>query len=534
MRKFIPAILSGVLMGTTFIPFPPWATLFCYVPLWLYLWNHCSNWKEGFFAGWWTQFVLSLIGFHWIYWVGIEFGHLPWPIALLGLLGFSALVHTYIAFASALGIYLRRQRGLSSFSFFVVMALLFSLSERLWPSIFPWNLGYTFLWAKLPLIQFADVIGFEGLSTLCLLFQAALASLWVTRKDRSSKKTLALFATMCGAFVAMNILGLFWKTRVQLPDAQIEALVVQANIGNLEKIQAEKGRGYQLSIIDDHLQLMRDFRINKPDLFNSSDVIIWPETAFPDFLDREHLGFSRPSYLLRAMTDFQKPFLGGAYSRENREFPLESLDYNALFLLNPDGSSLSPPYRKTHLLIFGEYLPLTDTFPFLLKWFPFVSNFGRGPGPSLLKQNLKKSADNSSLNSELLWGAQICYEGLFPRFTRELSHKGAQILINVTNDSWFGKSFEPYQHMTMTLARAIETRLPLIRSTNTGITTVMLADGTQLESSPLHKEWVGHYRVPYVQNPEPTFYVKYGHLDSWIWTFLLFGLILYPKAKRTL
>lgn len=529
MNKYFPALLSGVLMGTTFIPFPPWATFFCYVPLWIFLWNSKTTLKEGFVAGWWTQFILSLIGFHWIYQLGIEFGHLPWPVALGGLLGFAVFVHTYIAFASVLGVFLKNKVRLTALPFFLVMALLFSLFERFWPSIFPWHLGYTLLWAKLPISQLGDIVGFEGLSTLCLLTQAGVAYVWLERKRLGKKKIFAIGASVAVGFLLLNILGHFKKLNLKKPDSSVEALVVQANIGNFEKIQAEKGRGFQFSVIDDHLNLMREFRDSKPDLFTKVDVIIWPETAFPDFLDSNYLTFSRPSYLVSSLQHFQKPFLGGAYSRESREFPLRPLDYNALFLLNPDGSSLSPPYRKTHLLIFGEYLPLSDRFPILLDWFPFVASFGRGPGPSLLKQNVKDL--NTSSESELRWGAQICYEGLFPAFSRGLSLKGAQVIVNVTNDSWFGKYFEPYQHMTMTLARAIETRLPLVRSTNTGISTVMLADGTQLEASPIHKPWIGYFEVPYLQNPEPTFYVKFGHLDVWVWTFLLFGLLLRPRQK---
>ena len=108
-------------------------------------------------------------------------------------------------------------------------------------------------------------------------------------------------------------------------------------------------------------------------------------------------------------------------------------------------------------------------------------------------------------------GPQICYEGLFPDFSRSLSDQGAQIFVNVTNDSWFGTSAEPYQHLFMTLARGIEFRRPVVRATNTGISAAMRADGTLLDLSPLHTEWTRLYEIPYRKVPHPTFYQEYGY-----------------------
>ena len=115
-----------------------------------------------------------------------------------------------------------------------------------------------------------------------------------------------------------------------------------------------------------------------------------------------------------------------------------------------------------------------------------VADFKRGPGPSIKNYNGIKI------------GPQICYEALYPSFSKGLSDLGAEIIVNVTNDSWFGWWQEPYQHLYMTLARGIEFRRPVIRSTNTGISTVMLANGKILEKSPIGEEWQQNYRIPYL------------------------------------
>ena len=102
------------------------------------------------------------------------------------------------------------------------------------------------------------------------------------------------------------------------------------------------------------------------------------------------------------------------------------------------------------------------------------------------------------------------------------------MIINVTNDSWFGKHFEPYQHLYMTLARAVEMRRPLVRATNTGITTAILASGQVLQHSPLHSEWIGRFDVPYKKNPPHTIYEKIA--GFWIWALAFVSLLLIGLA----
>jgi apolipoprotein N-acyltransferase len=184
---------------------------------------------------------------------------------------------------------------------------------------------------------------------------------------------------------------------------------------------------------------------------------------------------------------------------------------------------VQPTYNKSQLLAFGEYLPFGETFPFLYKLVPFVGTFERGPGP--VTQNVPL------VSGKLVkLGPQICYESLDPEFSRELAQGGSEIIFNVTNDSWFGDWAEPYQHLYMTLARGIENRRPLVRGTNTGISSVILANGTVMEQSKMNERWMQNFSVGYQQNPELTFYTRWGH---WDWTILVLALffIIY-RSKR--
>ncbi|WP_413582086.1 apolipoprotein N-acyltransferase [Bdellovibrio sp. HCB288] len=509
------ALLSGILVGTSYIPLPPWALLFCYAPLWISVSGNNSSapLKKAFWSGWWTQFTLTAIGFHWIAYTAHEFGAMPWVVSFAALLLFCAFMHLYIPAATTLGVFLKKKFNLSQTQTLFTIALSHALLERIWPVIFDWNLGYTLLAAHIPAYQWADVIGFAGLSAVILLLNAWVASIWI-----GFKKSLHSFGQITALLVLLIALvagGHFHKSKWDHFDREFKATIIQANIGNSDKIQAEQGRGAQDFITRKFTKMTLDAAQKFPD----TDLFVWPETAFPDYLDQRLLNRKHSQTLARELVNLQQPILAGAYSRSPVVDPhRDEATFNALFLIDGRGNNLDSPYLKTNLLAFGEYLPLSEKFPIMLKWLPFISNFGRGTGPRALNWNHNEDS--------IRLGGQICYEGLDPAFSRGLAAANTDILVNVTNDSWFGRTFEPLQHMYMTLARGIEIRRPLIRSTNTGISTVMLANGDLQQTSPLHEEWTGQFAVKYLKNAPATAYVQWGHYDWLVLLFALFGIVL--------
>jgi apolipoprotein N-acyltransferase len=422
-------------------------------------------------------------------------------------------MHLYIPVATALAWWLRKRRKLTLGASLIAVAILHSLFERMWPtSIFPWNLGYPLLWGGLSLAQWADVVGFAGLSTMLLLLNAWVAWLWNSRSNirRVSWNCSVILIIFAALSMGAQLRARPWRGT----DGQLNALVVQANIGNREKIRAEKGKAFQREIIDRFISLSQKGLQNAPE----TELLVWPETAFPGYLDDSFAGQRLQLHLKHALKALGRPLLTGAYSKESNAF------FNAMFLVDSGGELLSPPYRKTILLAFGEYLPFSGKFPILREWLPFVANFGRGQGPmvfSLLRTEKKP----------LLLGGQICYEGLFKSLTRGLAAKGARILVNVTNDSWFGDISEPWQHLYMTFAQAIETRRPLLRVTNTGISSAIMADGTILDRSPLREEWTGLYKIGFLEDPPQSFYVSVGHLDWIVWLAIV--LIIFLKRSES-
>lgn len=525
-RPFLLAILSGILVGTSYIPFPGWALFFCYSPLWiatLELNLKNSSFKKIFFAGWLTQFILTLIGFNWIYYVSSEFGQLPWFLSLSALLLFASAMHIYIPLSLVFSSWvIRRQKISSRLIQLGIFAFSLSFFERLWPSIFEWNLAYSLLWMKVPLFQLADVIGFWGLSTVILLTQAVLTFCFLIRKTEKQKSIL-FFVTLIMTLIILTRMGVYKEEKWSKTDSTIQFGVVQGNIGNAEKIYSEKKDQFQPYILSIYTDLTAAHLKENP----KTEIMLWPETALPFALDSYyHQRFLQHS-LFEKVQSWNLTLLTGSYSQSQtkHDYLGNRLTRNSVFFLGPHQQLLAEPYHKTALLVFGEYMPLGEQFPFLYQLLPFVGVYERGHGPSPKRVELRNGR-------YVTLGPQICYESLDSAFSRKLAAQGSEILFNVTNDSWFGWWAEPFQHNIMTLARAVEVRRPLVRATNTGISSAILANGQQLENSPIGKPWAHTFKISYLKEAPQTFYTIMGHWDWVLWAILFGILIIKGKYVR--
>lgn len=481
-------VLSGLCIGTSYIPFPPWAALFGFVPLWLF-WLRQDRLKPVILGGLLTSFTFTLIGFNWVAHTLHEFAQIPWLFAVLGLLLYALLTNLYLPCAGLVWFYSKKLGRVTPTLSLVLMALLTILAEYFSYTLFDWNLGYTWYGAGLPIYQWAEFIGFTGLSAVTLLGNLGLALAWLSRNRVLGK---ALVGIVVISFGLLNGGGLWLASRLPEPDALFRPLLVQANIGSSQKLAAELGHPASDDIIARHMALTEKALSHYEK--NTVDAVIWPETAFPAFLGAEFNHSDKAQLLSQFVKTQQLPLITGAFGVDMAV----ELMTNGLFVLGADGQLSSKHYNKTQLLALGEFIPGETYFPILRQWLPATGHFARGQGPSTLL----------TVN-DVQFGAQICYESLFPAFSKALADLGAQVIINVTNDSWYGTWQEPYQHMYMTLARSVEFRRPVIRVTNTGITTVALASGEILQQSPLHQEWSGVYQVAYRKQPSPTFYQQH-------------------------
>jgi apolipoprotein N-acyltransferase len=501
-------ILTGILIGTSYIPFPPWAIFFGLAPLFLF-WTKAKSPWHAFFGGWISQFILTLIGFHWIAYTAVEFGHFPIWFGAFVLIGFASIAHLHYALAGLFGVWLSKRFSFGPIAQITLYALVFALCDHRFPMIFPWHLGYPWLWGNFPGAQFADVIGFEGLNIFTIMINACLALAIYAWSQPKKTVSYASVGLGISTIVILNLLGLGRADKWKTTDSEVNVLAVQGNIGNFDKLMAEKGDRFRDPIVDKYIRMTTEAIAQHPD----ADVVVWPETSFPSVLDAEFKNDMYASRVRAMVRQTQKPLLAGAYSYERSN----KSTYNGFFFV--DGTeNMRPPYRKSILLVFGETFPFSDYIDYMSKLFPNQGSFGRGTGPTLMPITV---AGGKNLNV----GPQICYEGLYPWFSAKLAAGNAQIMVNVTNDSWFGKNFEPYQHMYMTLARAIEFRRPLVRATNTGITTAILASGEMLERSPIDQEWSGMFKIRYLADSPHTFYEKIAGQWGWALVISLISLV---------
>jgi apolipoprotein N-acyltransferase len=235
------------------------------------------------------------------------------------------------------------------------------------------------------------------------------------------------------------------------------------------------------------------------------DFLVWPETAYPSTFRTPMTpdDLARDERVENFVRDRGFPLLFGGYDRADGK------DFNAFFALSPPENNLRV-YRKNILLLFGEYVPFTENSRFFQKLFPQIANFGRGIGPDVLPVRI--SPERSVRLSPI-----ICYEALFPDYVIEAANKGSQLIMNITNDSWFGPRGEPQLHLSLSVFRGIETRLPQLRATNTGISALILPDGSIASSTELFSEQILSVQIPLIDSP-PTLMKRWG---DWFGKFAL-------------
>lgn len=393
-----------------------------------------------------------LLGFYWIPHTLNEFGGLVFPFNYgLGFI-FSFIIIPQIYFY----VFLKRKISHPLF-----LALSYSLLEFFIPQQFPAHMGHSFL-SLSPSVKliFAPLAGASFYS-----FFSAFTALVLLKHFESKKKP-----TLHYAFILLILFSHFpFETKTQKKDeSSLSVRIVQPNVGNFLKIDSEKGNVNSLkNIFDTYLFLSTD------KIIHPRDLIIWPETAFPKLFFSEIIKKNShylPPFPIKEIIEKTNAelFIGGYDSSlQNSETTYQS-DYNSAFHFSNLGS-LQETYHKMKLIPFGEGLPFGPFNKFLSAIVTNISYFAEGTKYSGFIT--KKGQPFVSV---------ICYEILFPSFVADMLNQQeheAQFLINLTNDSWYGETSEPYQHLFLSKWRALEFNLPIIRSTNTGITTVIYPDG---------------------------------------------------------
>jgi apolipoprotein N-acyltransferase len=475
IQKLLLALLSGFMLTASFPPSPFYfLAWFALVPLLKSLENEppAAALRLGFAAG--LAHSLTLI--YWVIIVMGHYGHLPLPVSVSILILFSLYLAIYPALF-AWGYSLIGRSFLGSFKTAGLWVALEYVRANVLTG-FPWCLlGHT-QYMNLEAIQVADLVGAYGTSFVIVLSSTLIYGLLLERNlDRWKREAPVVLLTLA---VVLGY-GFYRMSDSRPPRATLKIAIAQGNIDQSIKWNP----AYQEKTVQIYRTLTLQSRSFGPDL------VVWPETAMPlffqdgDALARSVLNTAREAgtYII-----FGSP----AYRREKGSVSL----FNRAYLATPNGEIIGS-YDKVHLVPFGEYVPMKRFLPFVQRLVVAAGDFL--PGDKVAPLKFPKAAA----------GVLICFESIFPELGRELTENGATLLVNLTNDAWYGMSSAPFQHFSMAVFRAVENRRPVVRAANTGISAFILPNGKIVEQSDLFKEALLTREIP-LPDPGLTLYTRWG------------------------
>lgn len=519
-KLFLAAIAAGILLllaspGLPGTPHLAWAGL---SPL---LWaSRRANPGKAFLLGLAGGLVYYSGLLYWIIIVLGHYGHLPLWVSIPIMLLLALYMSLYLALFAA---------GTSWTKTFVSPIW---LAPLLWISLdylraslfsgFPWqDLAYS-QFQVLPVIQTADLVGHYGVTFLLVLGNCLILSLIEDRWPPGIKQASGSFMrSRLPALLLLATALIYGQAKLtlvnnSLPKAEhILTTVVQGNIPQDEKWVP----AFQRRTIDNYISQSTQALKEQP-----SQLVIWPETALP-FYPREHP--LTLTVLNQLVQKHEAHLLTGAPYRTKNGQPPEMRYFNSAMLFSPKaqptndkplGGLLAGRYDKQHLVPFGEYIPLRQILPLPGPLVETISDFSPGNSSTLL------DCQGTRL------GVLICFESIFPSLAAAQVRQGADLLINITNDAWFGRSSAPWQHLSMAVFRAVETRRSLARAANTGISCFIDPTGRISQMSPLFTTYWATAKLPL--GKIKTVYLDYGHLFPLI-CLLLTGIILLRRKKNT-
>lgn len=498
------ATASGLLLAAS-SPWPGWSALawLALVPL---LWSIDGE-RPGraFGLGWLAGASFFLITFAWIPGTIARATGVAQPVGLLALFALCAALAVYFAlFAASLRLF-ESKTGSDSLAAAVVLwvASEWLRANGLLPC--PWNLlGYTQL-AHLRLVQIADLTGIYGVSALVV---AVNYTLYAALLRRGSATRLVIVVALClGAYA-------YGETRLAPAPGgrRLRIGLVQPAIDPNQKWDPAR----RDEVLAGQEALSREAAAN------GADLILWPEASAPYVFGNDRALTDRMVEFVRGLG---VPLLFGSPALVSRPVGRGEVwnSLNRSLLLAPDGH-VAGRYDKMILVPFGEYVPWPRLLFFVHKLVPGIGDFLPGVEPTLFALGETRLA------------VLICYEATFPDFVRRFVDRGAELLVNQTNDGWFGDTGAPRQHLAMTVVRAIENRVPLVRVANTGISAVVTPQGAIAAQIPLGVRGVRVVEVA-AGGRAPTFYTRHGDVFAEAAVFAAVLMVLYagwmaPRPAR--
>jgi apolipoprotein N-acyltransferase len=443
---------------------------------------------------------------YWIYSVMHQYGGVSTPAGI----GILILFCLYLAiYHGVFGLLVSLLAGSSPFNLWALL-----LSPVVWVAVelartritgFPWGLLGTTQVDNIPLARIASVTGVYGLSFEIMLVNAAFAAAFLVQRE---KRKRLVFATVTAALILQA--GRLVPTPATPADHT--AVLVQANVPILE------GSDWTKQYFNQTLRDLTEISLDSYGNPSHPDLIVWPENPAPfytsDPLFRDAVGnLARQSNAWMLVGSIGIRNAGAA-----PDHPTEI--YNSASLVSPNSEWLSR-YDKAHLVPFGEYVPFKQIFSFAGGLTKEVGDFSRGTSRAPL------DAGGNKL------GVFICYESIFPDEVRQFASNGAQVLVNLSNDGWYGDSGAYAQHLKQSRMRAVENNRWLLLDTNTGVTAAIDPNGRIVASAPRKTRTA--LRAPYALSDSTTFYTRHGDWFAYLCAIIsIVGLSarLYVRSQK--
>ena len=488
---WLAALASGLLLALSF-PTPGISLVawFGLVPLLVGTRRH--YFRDGFLAG--LAFFAAVL--YWLNIVMTTYGGLSWPLAIAAYLLLAFYLALFFGVATWLCGRLRADKGLSYALTLPIVWVGLEYVREFLLSGFPWaTLGYSqqSLW----LIQSADLFGVYGISFLLVLCNAVLAELILAWRGPAE---LPYRGTAVLVLLFVLNLGYGWHRLgqdLEARDIELDTAVIQGNVDQAVK--------WHPAFRDQTIVRYLDLSL-QAHAAGASDLIIWPEAALP-FYFQNGGPLANKIRLLTQKVEGHLLFGSPAYRREGTD----QTSLNSAYLLAPDGQVVGRS-DKVHLVPFGEYVPLKPLLPFVDKLVVGIGDFSPGEIRPL-----------PLAGHEV--GVLVCYEAIFPELARDFVARGSDLLINITNDAWFGRSSAPGQHLDMVRFRAIENRVWVARAANTGISAFVTPGGRIIAATDLFETTFATARLGL--GARPGFYAATGNLFPRIFLVLsIFWLLL--------
>lgn len=494
------AVATGLLYFLAFPGIDFWPLAFVvWVPLLIAM--RGRSWKRTAELAWISGFTMTFVGFYWMLEMLQNFSGFSVPVCLL----LMALLAAYQGGRiGLLGLIYGRCR-LGGYGRWLSFGLAFAVSEHLYPLLFPWYFGATV--HQVPLLtQVADLGNPIVVGLVLSAVNLAVAEFLVARR---SKEPLKRRWAIVPAIVVLISVAYGWF-RLEQTDRRIAAAdkgrvgIVQANMG-LKAKRKDRRLGLRR-----HVELSEELK-----QAGQLDLIVWSETSVAGGVTEER---AEARYAKLFTKQLGTPVLFGGLLMRKVNDARGRTYFNSALMSDAEGR-LVGRYDKHELLAFGEYLPLGEMLPVLYEWSPNTGKFS--PGDSL--EPLTLGQRNVS--------AHICYEDVLPSFINRMfqTEKPVDLIVNLTNDAWYGDTTQPWIHLALSTFRAIEHRRYLVRSTNSGVSAFVDAAGRVIRHTQPFEKVALAEEVAYLRASTP--YEVYGDAPWWLATIAASVCCFIPRRR---